>query len=67
MNTRGKPATSTANTTDPQSDPEDDEQYAWLASIVVESKESVTDIHTEVPNETNQGTGTSGEPQVSSG
>ena len=33
-NTRGDPAMSTAITIDLQSEPDDDEQEAWLASIV---------------------------------
>ena len=52
-NTRSDPATSTANTIDSQSDPDDDDQDAWLASIVEESKESTNDILTEVPSDAN--------------
>ena len=53
----GTPA-ATAAMIDPQSDSEDDEQDAWLASIVVESKESLIEL-----KETNQGADTSEEPQ----
>ena len=60
------PATIAATSNDPKSDSEDDEQDAYLTSIVVESKVSLNETHTRVPNETNQGVDASKESRVSS-